>query len=219
MLNSYRGLTTALLIVLLSSCSETGTTITQIVKPVSSAQNDIDKGYSAAKSKDYKKAISFFNASIDKNPRISEAYYYRGKAYQKISKINNAKKDYFKALEINMRYPEVHNSLGVLYTSQGDYRDAIDSYTTAISFNPNYDKPYINRGVVYFREGSYRKALFDFTRSLEINPGSTLALKNRANVYNRLGAKSAVCDYLKQLCNLGDCKAFNKLSNSNICQK
>jgi Tfp pilus assembly protein PilF len=219
MLNSYRGLTTALLIVLLSSCSETGTTITQIVKPVSSAQNDIDKGYSAAKSKDYKKAISFFNASIDKNPRISEAYYYRGKAYQKISKINNAKKDYFKALEINIRYPEVHNSLGALYTSQGDYRDAIDSYTIAISFNPNYDKPYINRGVVYFREGSYRKALFDFTRALEINPGSKLALKNRANVYNRLGANSAVCDDLKQLCDLGDCKSFDKLSNSNICQK
>ena len=215
----YKGSLAIFLVVLLSSCSGTGTTITQIEKPVSSAQSDINKGYSAAKSKDYKRAISFFNASIDKNPRIAEAYYFRGKAYQKLNKVSDAQKDYFKALEINMRYPEVHNSLGVLYTSQGDYRDAIDSYTTAISFNPNYDKPYINRGVVYFREGSYRKALFDFTRSLEINPGSTLALKNRANVYNRLGAKSAVCDDLKQLCNLGDCKAFNKLSNSNICQK
>ena len=201
----HKGLLAIFLAVLLSSCSETGTTITQIVKPVSSAQSDIDKGYSAAKSKNYKIAIGFFNTSIDKNPRIAEAYYYRGKAYQKLSKDGNAQKDYFKALEINMKYPEVHNSLGVLYTSQGDYRDAIDSYTIAISFNPNYDKPYINRGVVYFREGSYRKALFDFTRALEINPGSVLALKNRANVYNRLGAKNAVCDDLKQLCDLKNC--------------
>jgi len=216
-MNTLKILVAVFLAVLLSSCSETGVT-TQIVKPISSAQNDIDKGYSAAKSKDYKKAISFFSASIDKNPRISKAYYYRGKAYQKISKINNAKKDYFKALEINMRYPEVHNSLGALYTSQGDYRDAIDSYTIAISFNSNYDKPHINRGVVYFREGSYRKALFDFTRALEINPGSKLALKNRANVYNRLGAKSAVCDDLKQLCNLGSCTPINKLRDSGICK-
>jgi tetratricopeptide (TPR) repeat protein len=213
-----KGLLAVLLVSLLSSCSETRTEI-KTIKPISSAQSDISEGYSAAKSKDYKTAISLFNVSIGKNPSIPEAYYYRGKAYQKLNKIEAAKKDYFKALEVNMKYPEVHNSLGVLYTSQGDYRDAIDSYTVAISFNPNYDKPYINRGVVYFREGSYRKALFDFTRALEINPGSALALKNRANVYIRLGATSALCGDLKQLCDLGNCKSYNKLSNSKICKK
>jgi tetratricopeptide (TPR) repeat protein len=103
-----------------------------------------------------------------------------------------------------------------------DYTDYSKDYVVNMKANSGIykdDTVYLDGDVVYFREGSYRKALFDFTRSLEINPGSTLALKNRANVYNRLGAKSAVCDDLKQLCNLGDCKAFNKLSNSNICQK
>ena len=154
-MNNYlhKGLTIIALALLLASCSETAT-VTQNTKPISSAQSDIDKGIIAAKSKSYKKAINFFATSIDKNPKIAEAYYYRGKAWQKLGKVNKAQNDYFKALELNMKYPEVHNSLGVLYTSQGDYRDAIERYTISISYNNHYAKPYINRGVVYFREGS-----------------------------------------------------------------
>lgn len=214
----FKGLFVITLIVLLSSCSDTRTTI-DIVKPVITAQIDIDKGIIAAQEKDYQRAIGFFSSSIDKNSRIAEAYYHRGRSYQRIGLYSKSKKDYHKALELNMRYPEVHNSLGVLYLSQGEFREAIDSYTIAISFNQKYAKPHINRGVVYFRQGSYQKALFDFTRALEIEPNSTLALKNRANVYSRMGAKDAVCDDLRQLCSLGSCSSFDKQANTGYCKK
>jgi tetratricopeptide (TPR) repeat protein len=212
----FKGLSAIFLIVLLSSCSDTRPTI-DVVIPVTTAQSDIDKGVGAAQEKDYQGAIAFFSSSIDKNSRIAEAYYHRGRSYQKLGMYSKSKRDYHKALELNMSYPEVHNSLGVLYTSQGEYGDAIDSYTIAISFNQRYAKPHINRGVVHFRQGSYQKALFDFTRALEIEPYSTLALKNRANVYNRMGAKDAVCDDLRQLCSLGSCLSFDKLANTGYC--
>ena len=95
-MNNYlhKGLTIIALALLLASCSET-TTVTQNTKPISSAQSDIDKGIIAAKSKSYKKAINFFATSIDKNPKIAEAYYYRGKAWQKLGKVNKAENDYF----------------------------------------------------------------------------------------------------------------------------
>jgi tetratricopeptide (TPR) repeat protein len=212
----YKALFVLFLTVLLSSCSNTPTT-TEIILPVSSAQGDINKGIIIAQEKDFQKAIIFFSSSIDKNSKIAEAYYHRGRSYQKLGNFSKAQQDYYRALRLNIRYPEVHNSLGVLYTSQGEYRNAIDSYTTAISFNQSYAKPHINRGVVYFREGSYQKALFDFTRALEIEPKSTLALKNRANVYSKLGAKNAVCGDLKQLCQFGNCASYNKLTKIDYC--
>jgi tetratricopeptide (TPR) repeat protein len=79
----FKGLSAIFLIVLLSSCSDTRPTI-DVVIPVTTAQSDIDKGVGAAQEKDYQGAIAFFSSSIDKNSRIAEAYYHRGRSYQKL---------------------------------------------------------------------------------------------------------------------------------------
>ena len=113
----FKGLSAIFLIVLLSSCSGPPRPPIVVI-PVTTAQSDIDKGIGAAQEKDYQGAIAFFSSSIDKNSRIAEAYYHRGRSYQKLGMYSKSKRDYHKALELNMSYPEVHNSLGVLYTSQ-----------------------------------------------------------------------------------------------------
>lgn len=185
---------------------------------VTSSDEDLSLGISAAKEGDYNSAIDFLTSSIEKNPNNSVAYYFLGKSLHKVGLDSESEQNYRKALELNARYPEVHYSLGVLYASQGNYREAIDSYTTAIYFNQNYSSPYLNRGVIYYNKGLHQKALFDFTRALEIEPKSSLALINRANVYSAMGAKEAVCEDLQKLCSMGSCASLINLTSNGYCK-
>ena len=192
--------------------------VIEVVEVVTSSNEDLNLGISAAKEGDYKSAIDFFTSSIEKNPNNVTGYYFLGKSLHKVGLDSESEQNYRKALELKAGYSEVHNSLGALYASQGNYKEAIDSYTMAISFNQNYTSPYINRGAIYYNKGSYQKALFDFTRALEIEPKSSLALINRANVYSAIGAKEALCEDLHKLCSLGSCTSLNNLTSTGYCK-
>tara|TARA_B110000008_G_scaffold270571_1_gene300968 strand:- start:955 stop:1779 length:825 start_codon:yes stop_codon:yes gene_type:complete len=187
-------------------------------EPITSANEDLSFGISAAKQGDFNGAIDYLTASLKKNPNNAVAYYFLGKTFAKLGGYSKALENYKKALELNKRYTEVYNSLGVLYASQGNIRQSIESYSKAISYNKNYVSPYINRGVLHYNQGLYQKALYDFTKVLEIEPNSTQALINRANVYSSIGAKDAVCEDLQRLCLLGNCKSLNNLLETGYCK-
>ena len=192
--------------------------VVEVVEVVTSSDEDLSLGISAAKEGDYNSAVDFLTLSIEKNPNNAVGYYFLGKSLAKLGLYSESLQNYRKALELNERNSEVHNSLGILYASQGNYREAIDSYTMAISFNQNYSSPYLNRGVIYFNQGSHQKALFDFTRALEIEPNSSRALINKANVYSAMGAKKAVCEDLHKLCSWGNCTSLNNLTSTGYCK-
>ena len=184
---------------------------------LTSSDEDLSQGVSAAREGDYNLAIEYLFSSILKNPNNAIAHYFLGKSLYKVGLNSEAEKSYRKALELNQNSSQIHNSLGLLYSSQGFYSRAIESFAAAISLNQNYSSPYINRGVIFFNKGLYQKALFDFTRAIEIEPSSSKALLNRANVYSEIGAKEAVCEDLKKLCNLGNCNSLDNLISTGYC--
>ena len=192
--------------------------IIEELEVVTSSDEDLILGISAARNGEYNQAIDYFYSSILKNPNNAPAHYFLGKSLSRVGLDSEAEKKYRKALELNSSYSEVHNSLGLLYSSQGNYNEAIDSYTAAISLKQNYSSPYINRGLIFYNVGSYQKALFDFTRAIEIEPNSSIALINRANVYSAMGAKEALCEDLNKLCSLGNCTSLDNLKASGYCQ-
>ena len=192
--------------------------IIEELEVITSSDEDLILGISAARDGEYNRAIDYLYSSILKNPNNAPAHYYLGKALSRVGLDSEAENKYRKALELNASYSEVHNSLGLLYSSQGSYNEAIDSYTAAISLNQNYASPYINRGLIFYKVGSYQKALFDFTRAIEIEPKSSIALINRANVYRTMGAKEAVCEDLNKLCSLGNCTSLDNLKASGYCK-
>ena len=192
--------------------------IVEELEVITSSDEDLILGISAARDGEYNRAIDYLYSSILKNPNNAPAHYYLGKALSRVGLDSEAENKYRKALELNASYSEVHNSLGLLYSSQGSYNEAIDSYTAAISLNQNYASPYINRGLIFYKVGSYQKALFDFTRAIEIEPKSSISLINRANVYRAMGAKEAVCEDLNKLCSLGNCTSLDNLQASGYCK-
>tara|TARA_B110000114_G_C14978910_1_gene351641 strand:+ start:27 stop:881 length:855 start_codon:yes stop_codon:yes gene_type:complete len=188
------------------------------LEQVTSSDEDVGLGISAAREGDYNLAIDYLFSSILKNPNNAIAHYLLGKSLYKIGLNSEAEQNYRKALELNPNSSQVHNSLGLLYSSQGLYSKSIESFAAAISLNQNYSLPYINRGVIFFNKGSYQKALFDFTRAIEIEPNSSKAWLNRANVYYAIGAKDAVCEDLNKLCSLGNCTSLENMETNGYCK-
>ncbi|MGD0712301.1 MAG: tetratricopeptide repeat protein [Bacteroidales bacterium] len=61
--------------------------------------------------KEYSKALKHFTDAIECDPKYAEAYYNRGYTYELMGDIQNAKKDYNKALEIRTNYQKAIDGL------------------------------------------------------------------------------------------------------------
>lgn len=61
-----------------------------------------------------------------------------GMAYADIGDVENAQKQYRKALEISDVYPQTHHNLGNLYQMEKQYDRARESYEAALSLDPDF---------------------------------------------------------------------------------
>lgn len=81
---------------------------------------DHDPTRHAGTSSDCAKAINDYTKAIEINPNYAEAYYSRGKVYDKQRNLPQAISDYTKAIEINPNYADAYDARGFAYFTQGD---------------------------------------------------------------------------------------------------
>lgn len=115
---------------------------------------------------------------LAKDPQAAEAYYNRGVASLRLNRLDDARADFSKAIEINPKDPDAWNNRGLVNNRLGKPGDALSDFSKAIELDSVYGKAYCNRGLVYLKLGRTAEAEED--------------LKKAA----RLGVKEAE-DYLK----------------------
>ena len=141
--------------------------------PVKNAKFYYDQGvdffkkgqYDQARSKFFNKALIEFNKAIELNPRLGDAYNYRGLIYSKKKKYKQAIAEYNKAIQINSKNPAFYNNRGTAYYYSGDYDNAIVNYNKAIQINPNFAVAYKNRANAYFKKNDNSKGKQDMLRA------------------------------------------------------
>lgn len=93
-----------------------------------------------------------------------------GIAYQHLSAVDLAKKDYEKALLIRPNYPEAINNLGAAYFAKRDYKKAIRLYRKALRLLPNSAVIAANLGTAYFARRDYRRGLEAYQTAFRLDP-------------------------------------------------
>jgi tetratricopeptide (TPR) repeat protein len=73
------------------------------------------------------------------------AYNNRGVAQMEQNKLDDAKKDFEKALEINPKYAPAASNLSAIYFKQKDYKKSLELANKAVQNDPNYGNAYVNR--------------------------------------------------------------------------
>ncbi len=135
-------------------------------------------------------AIAYFSEQIDKNPQDVTSYAFRGWAWKQRKSLDNAFKDYDKAIELSPGQCAWRNNRALIWIEKKDYDKAIADYDESIRLFPQYGLAYRNRGNCWLKKKEYEKAANDFKNAIELNP-------DNPNAYNSLARVQATCPEAK----------------------
>jgi len=138
-----------------------------------------------------------------------------GIAWHHLSAVDEAKRDYERALLIRPNYPEAINNLGAAYFEQKDYKKAIKLYRHALQLMPDSAVIAANLGTAYFARGKFKPGIVAYRKAFELDPsvfsdeamtvrgGTTTADRSQqdyclAELFAQAGMKQAAIDYLRR---------------------
>jgi tetratricopeptide (TPR) repeat protein len=137
--------------------------------------------------KEYDKALQYYQQALDMYPGDSKAINNLGNTYFRMNKYDKA----FEILnEAIKKYPdgyEGYNNIGSVYFATGQYEQAAEVYKKAISLNPNYAEALKNLGSCYGMMKQYDNAITYFTKAAAIDPLNPDYYNNIAITYQFKG--------------------------------
>jgi tetratricopeptide (TPR) repeat protein len=149
-----------------------GSTISQ------SAKIHLDQGKAQMEKKRFALAIRSFSNAIRRDPRLSEAYLLRGKAYDQAGMPLKAIKDFTRYIELNPSDTRGYISRGDAKNFNLEHEAAVQDYSAAIKLAPSSAPAYLGRGLAYAGLAKYDEAIKDYQWVLKINPNNAEALGN-----------------------------------------
>jgi len=115
----------------------------------------------------YREAVEVYK----EGPRDSAVIWNKiGIAYHQMLQVDEAKKNYEKALKLNPKYSEAINNLGTIYYSKRSFRKAISQYDKALKLSPNSASIYSNLGTAQFARKKYKEASESYQKALALDP-------------------------------------------------
>src|SRR5438874_11315150 len=93
-----------------------------------------------------------------------------GIAYHQMMQMDEARRNYEKALKLNPKYAEAINNLGTVYYARRSFRRAIAQYNKALKLTPNSASIYSNLGTAQFARKKYKEASESYQKALSLDP-------------------------------------------------
>ena len=148
-------------------------------KPLGTPDTYLKLGNFEYDSKNYERAIEYYDKIIEIDIRNANAWNNKGNALCNLRRYDEAIRCYDKALEIDPEYANAWNNKGVALGNLGRYDEAIRCYDKALEIDPEYANAWNNKGVALGNLGRYDEAIRCYDKALGINPEHELAKKNR----------------------------------------
>jgi tetratricopeptide (TPR) repeat protein len=150
------------------------------------------------------KSIDNFNKAIEFSGDNFDAFFFRGLAYHRTYRFDEAIKDYERAKQINSKNIATYANIGVCYRvrKDHDYEKSIQNFNKAIELNPKYEFAYFQRGITYGDWKKYDLAINDLKQIETLNQKSPYFLDALFQIgfcYGEMGDfNSAIEYYLKR---------------------
>lgn len=116
--------------------------------------------------------VAAIEAYRQSSPRSAVTWNKIGVAYHHLFALEEARKNYQRALTLNPRYPDALNNLAAVYHGERKYKKAEKTYKMALKYGPTLAVTYRNLGTAYFSEGNYKEGAKAYQRAVELNPNS-----------------------------------------------
>jgi tetratricopeptide (TPR) repeat protein len=168
------------------------------VHPHPVAYNNIGVCYLDAKQ--YDRAIDPLSRALELDTNYYKAFVNRATAYQKLGRIEEARRDYELILKREPKSPEGYNNRANVLLDLQDYDRAIADFSALIRLMPASAQAYNNRGAAWFMKGDNAAAIADCDQALALDPRYANAYTTRGNARSRQGdLAGALADFDRAL--------------------
>ena len=99
----------------------------------------------------------------------AQTYYERAKRFQKIGRLQDAKRFYQEALRLAPAYVDALNNLGVIHIHHKDYLAAQRNLEKAIQLKPGHVDPYYNLACLHAIKGEVRQSLTYLKKAVSLD--------------------------------------------------
>jgi len=142
--------------------------------------NNYELGNTYARLREQEKAIWAYNEALSANLGYDEIYYNLAVVSLFSGKLEEAMKNYQRALFINPLSREAYLSLGNLYLYEPEkyLAKGIKIYERIVELDPLHKESWNNLGSLYLKNNQPGKAVNCFKKALEIDPNFELAKRN-----------------------------------------
>lgn len=145
-----------------------------------------------------------FMALVEKYPEVPYVYSTRAAIYERQGMLEEAIKDWGKAIELMPDIPVVSSEFycerGDMKRNSGDFEDALDDYNSGIRFDTvNYSCNF-GRAITFHEMDKYEEAISDYTTVIEQYPDYSTSYYNRGLIYQIQGEREkAIVDFQRYL--------------------
>ena len=112
-------------------------------------------------------AITEYQAAIEADEKIGEAYSNLGLIYNQLHKYDQAMVEFHKALAINPKDAITYNGIGAAMRAKNNLLAAIKNWQTAIVLDPNLASAHYNLGTAYELNKDLEKALGQYKEAVK----------------------------------------------------
>lgn len=146
---------------------------------------------------DFERALSHYQAVLERNELNAEAHNNLGLLYQQKGLLEESAREFSRATLINPRYARAHNNLGVTLMRQGKLDVAAAEFELASSMDARDADCRVNLALVQKAAGGAETAKGTLLNALAIDPSSAAAHYNLALLYDESGEAARAIEHYR----------------------
>lgn len=160
--------------------------------------DNFQRALSAMENKEWQRAVSLFDKSLETNSRNAKAFLGKSRAYQYLGNMDQALQAAEKAVELNSSEALAYGQRGIVEKLNGKADEALKDFQRAVQLNPEYAWAHAQIADLLSQKSDLDKALTSANKALMLRTDFPEVLRLRAKILTDLGkCKEAFADFSK----------------------
>jgi tetratricopeptide (TPR) repeat protein len=150
-------------------------------------QFQYDLGYAHYGLRHFEQAVSIATTLLNQNPTFAPAEFLLGNCQVSLGDLNQAKRHFEKALELDATRPPYYAALAQVQRYEGKEADALATLEKGLALDPENTEMLFESALCYESQGKIADSQAILERLVAVNPGLTRAHRLLVRVYGRSG--------------------------------
>lgn len=133
----------------------------------------------------WKQALENFHISLEMNPQLESASFYKGISNYKLGQYNQAASDFLVELTHRPQYVQCLYNLGVTYLEMGNFPQASRQFKRVLEESPNHMKAYFQVAKALAEQGSFDRAINALEKVMSLDPKFIHAYYEMGVIYEK----------------------------------